>query len=199
MLAARAVKNPDSQSLSTWRAGYLGTGCELEGGDAFCTRNCSSGGGYYRNDTHTCDCWSLSASGCVANCSGHGVCTGTRANDTCLCDFGFGGSGCGDTLLMQYVDTRLLLSGGCPGNCSGVSHLAAFFWNVLFSSDRDSTCYMCSNLVSCSGKALAISRRAACQGHAHMADELAATSARIMRECNMQLRLQLAGRRLRAH
>ena len=160
VLGTLAMKNPEPD-LSTWRAGYLGAGCELEGGDAFCARNCSSGGGYYRNDTHTCDCWSLSASGCVANCSGHGVCTGARANDTCLCDFGFGGAACGDILLMQYVDTRLLLSGGCPGNCSGVSHLAALFWNLVFSSERDSACFMSSTWVSCSGKALATSSCAA--------------------------------------
>ena len=65
------------------------------------------------------------ATGCVANCSGHGVCSGSRSNDTCLCDFGYGGAGCGDILLTQYVDTRLLLSGGCAGNCSGVSRLEA--------------------------------------------------------------------------
>ena len=104
--------------------GYAGAACELESPVAFCARNCSSGVGRYRNDTRTCDCLQAAASGCVANCSGHGVCSGARANDTCLCDFGYGGAGCGDMLLTHYVDTRLVLSGACPGNCSGVSALA---------------------------------------------------------------------------
>jgi hypothetical protein len=96
-------------------AGYTGLACELQSGDAFCAQNCSTGGGMYINGT--CDCWSGVV--CVSNCSGHGMCSGPRFNETCVCDFGFAGEGCADVLLTQYVDTSLLLSGGCVGNCSG--------------------------------------------------------------------------------
>jgi len=99
-------------------AGYMGLACEAEGGDAFCARNCSSGAGVYTNGTCACLEGSVGA-GCLFNCSGHGVCTGPAVNDSCVCDFGYGGIGCTDVRMREYVDTRFLLTGGCPGNCSG--------------------------------------------------------------------------------